>query len=289
MAVRMAMHILTARVVAMTEWLAIDWQMLWLPFAAGIGTALLAGPLGCFVVWQRMAYFGESLSHSALLGVAIGLWWQLPPTLTVLGAGLLLALLLVQLQRRSPFSSDTLLGILSHTLLAAGLVLLAALPNLRVDLDALLFGDLLAVSPQDIYLLASLLLVLAIGLWRLWQPLIAITVHEELALAEGVPVTRVRTALMLMMALTVAVAMKVVGVLLMTSLLIIPAAIARRYARSPEQMAVIASVTGALAVTGGLLLSWFANSPVGPSIVLLAGVFFLNAAVIDTVRHATRH
>lgn len=265
----------------------LDWQILFLPLLAGIGTAMLAGPLGCFVVWQRMAYFGESLSHSALLGVALGLWFRLPITLTVIAAGILLALLLATLQQRSRFSSDTLLGILSHTLLAAGLVLLAALPGLRVNLDALLFGDLLAVSLQDVMMLGALLLVLAACLWKLWQPLIALTVHEELASVEGVNVARTRTALMLMMALTVAVAMKVVGVLLMTSLLIIPAAIAQRYARSPEQMAVLASFTGVLAVLGGLLLSWFANSPVGPSIVLVAGIFFLNALAVDSIKHAT--
>lgn len=262
----------------------LDAHILLLPLLAGIGTALLAGPLGCFVVWQRMAYFGESLSHSALLGVAIGLWFKLPTAFTVMGAGILLAFLLAGLQRRTDFSSDTLLGILSHTLLAAGLVLLAALPNLRVDIDALLFGDLLAVSLHDVMLLGALLLVLAACLWKYWHPLIAITVHEELAKAEGIHVTRTRTALMLMMALTVAVAMKVVGVLLMTSLLIIPAAIAQRHARSPEQMAWIASITGALSVIGGLLLSWFANSPVGPSIVLLAGIFFLNAMLASHVR-----
>ncbi|HQQ73660.1 MAG TPA: iron chelate uptake ABC transporter family permease subunit [Pseudomonadales bacterium] len=265
----------------------ISGHILLLPLLAGIGTALLAGPLGCFVVWQRMAYFGESLSHSALLGVAIGLWFKLPPTLTVIGAGVLLAFLLAGLQQSTRFSSDTLLGILSHTLLAAGLVLLSALPNLRVDLDALLFGDLLAVSLHDVMMLAGLLLVLAVGLWRLWQPLIAITVHEEMASAEGIHVGRVRTALMLMMALTVAVAMKVVGVLLMTSLLIIPAAIAQRYARSPEQMAWMASLTGVLAVIGGLLLSWFSNSPIGPSIVLLAGIFFLNSLAVDGWKNAS--
>jgi zinc transport system permease protein len=262
----------------------VDSQILLLPLLAGLGTALLAGPLGCFVVWQRMAYFGESLAHSALLGVAIGLWLRLPATFAVLGASVLLALLLAYLQRRSRFSTDTLLGILSHTLLAAGLVLLAALPGLRVNLDALLFGDLLSVSSRDVLLLYLLLAVLAATLWRLWQPLIAITVHEELARAEGVNVARVRMALMLMMAVTVAVAMKVAGVLLMTSMLIIPAAIAHRYARSPEQMALFASVIGMLAVIGGLLLSWFSNSPVGPSIVLLAGVFFLNSLILDKLR-----
>ena len=264
----------------MIENILSGWNVLLLPLLAGLGTALLAGPLGCFVVWQRMAYFGESLAHSALLGVAVGLWCKLPIPLTVLGSGMALAVLLARLSRHSRFSSDTLLGILSHTLLAAGLVLLAALPGLRVDLDALLFGDLLAVSIRDVVLLGVLLFALALLLWRLWQPLIAITVHEELARAEGVDAARVRTLLMLMMAVTVAVAMKVVGVLLMTSMLIIPAAIAYRFARSPEQMAWQASLTGMLAVTGGLALSWFTNSPVGPSIVLSSGIFFLNTLAL---------
>ncbi len=259
-------------------------ELLWLPLLAGIGTALIAGPLGCFVVWQRMAYFGESLAHSALLGVALGLWLQLPITLTVIGAGIALAVLLAGLQQQSRFSSDTLLGILSHTLLSGGLVLLATLPNLRVNLDALLFGDLLAVSQQEVLGLGALIIVLCVVLWRLWQPLVAITVHEELAQAEGIAVARTRTLLMMMMALVVAVAMNVVGVLLMTSLLIIPAAIAQRYARSPEQMACTAAVIGALAVIGGLLLSWFSNSPVGPSIVLIAGGFFLNTLLASYLR-----
>ncbi|MCC7516925.1 MAG: metal ABC transporter permease [Pseudomonadales bacterium] len=250
-------------------------EFLLLPLLAGIGTALLTGPLGCFVVWQRMAYFGESLAHSALLGVALGLWLHLPITFSVLGAGMLLALLLVGMQKSSRFSSDTLLGILSHTLLAAGLVLLAALPNLRVNMDALLFGDLLAVTKHDLLWLGALLLVLVGLLWRCWQPLIAVTVHEELAQAEGINIARMRTILMLMMALVVAVAMKVVGVLLMTALLVMPAATARRFAQSPEQMAIGASFAGIVAVIGGAMLSWFTNSPIGPSIVLVAGSLFL--------------
>ncbi len=255
------------------------WQVLLLPLLAGVGTALLAGPLGCFVVWQRMAYFGESLSHSALLGVALGLWLQLPQAFSVMAACAILAILLAWMRASSRFSSDTLLGILSHTLLAGGLVLLSVLPGIRVDIEALLFGDLLAVSWRDVWLLAGLLLLFLVCLWRLWQPLIAITVHEELASAEGIPVARVRLILMIMMAVTVAVAMKVVGLLLMTSLLIIPAAIAHRHASSPEQMAVMACLAGVMAVVGGILSSWALNTPVGPSIVLLAGVFFMVAAI----------
>ena len=255
-----------------------------LPLLAGLGTALLAGPLGCFVVWQRMAYFGESLAHSALLGVALGLWLGITSFITVIGCGMVLALLLVHFRQHSRFSTDTLLGILSHTLLAGGLVLLATLPSVRVNIDSLLFGDLLSVSLTDTLLIYVLLFSLYIVFAYLWQPLIAMTVHEELAQAEGIPVARIRTILMCMMAAVVAVAMKVVGVLLMTSLLIIPAAIAHRYAKSPEQMAFMSSITGVMAVAGGALLSWFLNTPVGPSIVLLAGLFFLNAAIVDKLR-----
>ena len=252
-------------------------SVLLLPLLAGLATALLAGPLGCFVVWQRMAYFGESLSHSALLGVAIALWLSLSPTPLVIGVGALLACALAYLQKTSRLGSDTLLGILAHTLLAAGLVLLATLPNLRVNIEAMLFGDLLSVAAFDVYLLAGLVVVAAIALKFLWQPLIAMTVHEELARAEGVAVDRVRLGLMLLMALTVACAMKVVGVLLITALLVIPAATAQRFAKSPEQMAVGAAAAGMIAVVGGLALSWHSNSPVGPSIILLAGCLFFAA------------
>lgn len=252
-------------------------SVLLLPLLAGLATALLAGPLGCFVVWQRMAYFGESLSHSALLGVAIALWLNLSPTPFVIGVGSVLALLLAYLQKTSRLGSDTLLGILAHTLLAAGLVLLASLPNLRVNIEAMLFGDLLSVAASDVYLLGGLVVVAGIALKFLWRPLIAMTIHEELARAEGVPVDRVRMCLMLLMALTVACAMKVVGVLLITALLVIPAATAQRFANSPEQMAIGAAIAGISAVCGGLWLSWQINSPVGPAIILLAGALFFIA------------
>lgn len=255
-------------------------SILLLPLLAGLATALLAGPLGCFVVWQRMAYFGESLSHSALLGVAIALWLNLSPTPVVIGVGALLACALAYLQQTSRLGSDTLLGILAHTLLAAGLVLLSTLPNLRVNIEAMLFGDLLSVAAADVYLLGGLLAVAALALKLLWQPLIAMTLHQELAQAEGIKVNRVRLSLMLLMALTVACAMKVVGVLLITALLVIPAATAQRLAKSPEQMALGAAAAGSLAVIGGLSLSWQTNSPVGPAIILLAGAMFFLAQAL---------
>ena len=242
---------------------------------AGLALALVAGPLGSFVVWRRMAYFGDTLSHSALLGVALGLLLDISPTLAVTLGCVLLAVLLVTLQQRQPLASDTLLGILAHSSLSLGLVTLSFMPEVRIDLMSYLFGDLLAVSRSDLYWIlagsAGVLLALAL----LWRRLLAITVHEELARVEGLPVAAIRLGLMLLIAVVIAVAMKIVGVLLITSLLIIPAAAAQRHARTPEQMAIGASLLGMLAVAAGLSLSWFQDTPAGPSIVVSAAAIFL--------------
>lgn len=242
---------------------------------AGLALALVAGPLGSFVVWRRMAYFGDTLSHAALLGVALGFLLDISPTLAVTAGCLLLAVLLVTLQQRQPLASDTLLGILAPTTLSLGLVVLSFMDNVRIDLMGYLFGDLLAVSGTDLaWILGGSALVLAL-LLPLWRQLLAITVHEELARVEGLPVAALRLALMLLIAVVIAVAMKIVGVLLITSLLIIPAAAAQRHARTPEQMAIGASLLGMLAVGAGLSLSWFQDTPAGPSIVVSAAAIFL--------------
>ncbi|MFH1273175.1 MAG: zinc ABC transporter permease subunit ZnuB [Pseudomonadota bacterium] len=238
---------------------------------AGLALALVAGPLGSFVVWRRMAYFGDTLSHAALFGVALGLMLDVNLTLAVTVGCVLLALLLVTLQQRQPLASDTLLGILAHSTLSLGLVSLSFMDDVRIDLMGYLFGDLLAVGPSDLAWIiggSALVLLMLIPLWR---PLLAITVHEELAKVEGLPVAGIRLALMLL----IAVAMKIVGVLLITSLLIIPAAAAQRHARTPEQMAFGASVLGIVAVCLGLTLSWFEDTPAGPSIVVSAAALFL--------------
>ncbi|BDX18040.1 zinc ABC transporter permease [Halopseudomonas aestusnigri] len=247
---------------------------------AGLALALVAGPLGSFVVWRRMAYFGDTLSHSALLGVALGMLLDINLTLAVTAGCVLIAVLLVALQHKEWLASDTLLGILAHSTLSLGLVVLALTENVRVDLMAYLFGDLLAITATDLaWMLGGLLIVLVL-MSMLWRSLLSITVHEELARVEGLPVTAIRLALMLLIAIVIAVAMKVVGVLLITSLLIIPPAAAQRHARTPEQMALGASVLGMLAVLGGLALSWQLDTPAGPSIVVCAAGMFMLALAI---------
>lgn len=241
---------------------------------AGLGVAAVAGPLGCFVVWRRMAYFGDTLAHSALLGVALGVMLNTDIGLAVTSVCLLMALALVALERQGILALDTLLGILSHSALAAGLVVISQLPNIRVDLMSLLFGDLLSVTISDLWAIyAGASLGIALLIW-LWNPLISITVEPELAAIEGVPVTKVRTALMLITALVIAIAMKIVGVLLITALLVIPAATARRLSSTPESMAVVASLVAMIAVICGLAASWHLDTPAGPSVVISATLMF---------------
>jgi len=242
---------------------------------AGIGLALTTGPLGCFVVWRRMAYFGDTMAHSALLGVALGFLLEIDPTVGVFAVAVLVSLALLALERRGGLSADALLGILSHAALALGLVVLAFMTWVRVDLMGFLFGDILAVSKLDVVLIWSGGAVVLALLAFLWRPLLAASVDEELAAAEGLSPARSRLVFMLMMALVVAIAMKVVGILLITALMIIPAATARRFAATPEAMAALAALAGALAVTGGLYGSLAFDTPSGPSVVVAALALFL--------------
>ena len=241
---------------------------------AGAGVALVAGPLGCFIVWRRLAYFGDTLSHAALLGVALAFLFEINITLAVFGVAICVSLALLLLQKRATLSSDALLGLLSHSALAAGLVVISLLSDVRVDLMSLLFGDLLSVTLMDLWVIYTGAGVAILLLALLWKPLISITVAPELAAVEGVKVARVRTALMLITALVIAIAMKIVGVLLITALLIIPAAAARRLSNRPESMAIMASLAAMVSVIAGLCASWYFDTPAGPSIVISASILF---------------
>ncbi len=241
----------------------------------GLGVAIVAGPLGAFVVWRRMAYFGDSLAHSALLGVALGILLDLNLNLAVIVCCILLALVLVSLQKQRVIATDTLLGIMAHSTLSLGLVTVSFLENARLDLMEYLFGDLLAISPNDlVWILAGGAAVL-LTIRFFWEPLLAITINEELAQVEGVNVARIRLVLMVLIAVVIAVAMKIVGILLITSLLVIPAAAARKLASTPEQMAAFASLLGCLAVIGGIAGSWYWDTPAGPSVVVTALLTFV--------------
>ena len=243
---------------------------------AGIALALVAGPLGCVVVWRRMAYFGDTLAHSALLGVALAVSAELLPIIGVVFIGVVLAALLFWLEQRRELSADTLLGILSHSALALGLIVFSMI-QVRVpgvDLMAYLFGDILAVNQQEIiwmYAAAVFILFVFAGLWR---PLIAISINEDMARVDGVNVPLVRFTFMLLLAMVIAAAIKVVGILLVTALLIIPAASARAFSNTPVQMVLLSTLVAVAVVVVGLGASFYQDLPAGPAIVVTAALGF---------------
>ncbi|MFT8258265.1 MAG: zinc ABC transporter permease subunit ZnuB [Candidatus Symbiodolus clandestinus] len=246
------------------------------PALAGSLLALVTGPLGTFVIWRRMAYFGDTLAHAGLLGLVLGLLSATNPYAMLLLVIALFAVGLVWLEQHPQFSIDTLLGILAPASLSLGLILLSQSTHGWVELNSYLLGDLLAVSRADLYWLAGgAFVILGSLVWR-WNALLAMAVNPELAQVEGVAVKNCQLLLMLITALTIALAIKFVGTLLITALLVIPAATARRFAHTPECMALIATGVGLLAVNGGLLCSWIYDTPAAPSIVLIAtGLFIL--------------
>lgn len=250
--------------------------MMWLidSLLAGWILSLMSGPLGSFIVWRRMAYFGDTLAHSALLGITLGFLFDIQLNLAIILCAVFVALLLANLQRQHIIPSDTLLGLMAHTTLAAGLVTLSMVDNVRIDINAYLFGDLLAVDRQDLFTMAIGATIVLAVLSKMWKGLLAASVSEELAQVEGYPVARLRLMFMVLLAVVIAGAMKLVGVLLITALLIIPAAAARPFSKSPAQMAGLATLISMIAVALGLGLSYQLDTPAGPSIVLTSALFF---------------
>jgi len=248
---------------------------------AAIGLGVLAAPLGAMVIWRRMSYFGATIAHSGLLGVALGLMMSLNLTLSVLLVAMAIAVLLIILERQKLLPVDSLLGLLSHAALAGGLIAAAKLSGQRLDLMAYLFGDIFAIAANDllwIYLGGAV--VLAATYW-LWHDLIAISVHEELTAAEGLNVTRAKNGFVLILAFTIAVAMKIVGILLIIAFLIMPAAAARPFVRTPERMVAGAALIAIAGSAAGLYASYVFDLPGGPAIVMmLSAISMLSLAKV---------
>ncbi len=251
---------------------------------AGLGVAIAAAPLGCFVVWRKMAYFGDATAHAAILGIALSLALSTPIFAGVLVIAIFMALTVSTLSGRN-YAMDTLLGVMAHSALALGLVAVSFLQGIRIDLMAYLFGDILAVRPADLAVIwTGAILVLALIGWR-WSALLTATLNSDLAHAAGIDPKREQLVLILSLAIVVAVAIKVVGVLLIASMLIIPAAAARPFSRTPEMMAVIAAVVGASSVLVGLHVAYQFNTPTGPTIVSVAAVLFMLSAMTSLYRN----
>ena len=253
-------------------------------FLAGLAVVIISGPLGSFMVWRRMAYFGDTLSHSALLGVSIGFITSINIDLSILLLCLSVAGLMAFFQRDNKLGNDTLLGILAHSALALGLIILSFIKNLNFDIESYLFGDILAVTHTDIWTMWAVSSVALLILIKIWKPLLSISVHKELAQVEGINVSLYSFLYLLMIASLVAVAIKIVGVFLITALMIIPAATARHFATTPEQMATIAVLFGSFSLLLGLFASMQWDTPTGPSIVVAASCLFILTALISSIK-----
>nr|WP_319472181.1 metal ABC transporter permease [uncultured Cohaesibacter sp.] len=254
---------------------------------AGLGVAIAAAPLGCFVVWRKMVYFGDATAHAAILGVAISLALSISIFAGVLTVSILMALTVSTLGGRS-YAMDTLLGVMAHSALALGLVAVSFLSGIRIDLMAYLFGDILAVSRIDLAIIWSgAALVLLLLYWR-WSALLTSTLNPDLAQAAGINPRREQLILILSLAVVVAVAIKVVGVLLIAALLIIPAAAARPFSTTPEAMGGIAVLIGGFSALSGLYVAYHFNTPTGPTIVSLAACLFVLSTVISSLASLRR-
>lgn len=253
------------------------WELLWPAWLAGVLLALVAAPLGCLLVWRRLAYFGDSLSHATLLGVALSVWLHIPVWGGLVAVCVMIALILASLLAKPQLPSDALLVTVSTTLLSMGLIAINNMQTVRVDLLAYLFGDLLSISSQDLPLLMGCLGGVLGCLVYFWRDFVLSVIDEELALVEGLAVAKLRLLLLILLALVVTIAMKVVGSLLITALLVIPSLVARPLANTPVQMVLFAAMAGGLAVSGGLLSSVYWDTPVGASIVVVAALLFVLA------------
>ena len=241
---------------------------------AGIGIALVTGPLGCFIIWRRLSFFGDTLSHSALLGVTIAFFFELNIAFSVFLISSAIALILLKLQKTTKLPGDALLGLLAHSSLAVGLVVIGFLTTIRFDIMGLLFGDILAVNEIDLLIIwiggALILLILKF----IWKPLFASTVNHELAEAEGMNPDKVNAIFTVLLAAIIAISIKIVGLLLITGMLIMPAAMARNVSNNPNQMVKLSIIGGLLSVIIGLFSSLEINTPSGPSIITAALVLF---------------
>jgi zinc transport system permease protein len=247
---------------------------------AGIAVALISGLVGCFVVWRRMSYYGESIAHSSLLGVGFAIVMGVSINLGIVFTCLLFGILFLWLQHSKVLSSDTLLGVLAHLALALGIIVIS-LNKIKIDIHAFLFGDILTVSSSDLWGMYLGVLIAVFLICYNWSSLLLVTIDEDLAKAEGVNTLNINLLFTCILTIVVAISIQIIGLLLITAMLIIPAAASRRLANSPETMALVATLIGIVSVILGIMLSVEIDAPSGPSIVLVSTILFFLAPLLS--------
>lgn len=243
---------------------------------AGSAIALIAAPLGCFILWRRMAYFGATIAHSGLLGAALGVSLAINPVFSVILIAFAVAALLLWLEKHTELPSDALMGFLAHTTLAGGVIVSSLIEGQRFDLVGYLFGDIFAIQNSDLLWIIIGGTIVLTTVYYLWKPLIALSIHEELASAEGQNADRIKSIFIFLLAFTIAIAMKIIGILLIIAFLIMPPSIARSFSSSPEEMLAWTVLIAIVSVVAGVGLAYVMNTPGGPTIVVvMAALLFL--------------
>lgn len=250
---------------------------------AGVGIALITGLLGCFVVWKKMAYFGDSLSHSAVLGIGVGLYLGINYNISIIFIILIFALLLSYLQNRSSFSNDTLLGILAHGSLSIGIIFISMSKNTNFNLEAILFGDILVVSKLEIYSIYLIAILVYVLIICNWKSLLLNIINKDLAKSQNINNFKMDLILTSLMALVIAVSIQIIGVLLIISMLIIPASTAKQLVNNPRNMVIISTIIAILTLLAGILLSYNFDIPSGPAIIMVNFVLFLIVTLVKKV------
>lgn len=240
---------------------------------AGMLIALAAGPMGCFLVWRRMAFFGDSMAHSALLGIALGIYFGTSNAIGIVIVCIIFTIILGSLELNGNLATDTLLGILAHSSLSLGLIWISLMSH-PINLEAILFGDILTITRHELASIIIGVAIILICIKTIWPKLILVTLHEDLAFAEGVNVTTIKWIFLGLLSMMVAFSVQLIGVLLLMSLMIIPAATARQVANSPNGMSIIAMFIGAFSVVLGVWLSVLLDVPSAPCIVICATIMF---------------
>lgn len=251
-----------------------DWIEILAP-ALLIGSllSLLAAPLGCLVLWRRMAFFADTLAHSALLGLTLAFLLKLPIWVGLLCVTLLIVLLLWY-ANDDRLPNDALLSGIAATLLALGLILISYFDELKSSMAAFLFGDLLTLSWEQAPYYVSICLVALFFLYKIWSAQLKLSIQPDIAVIEGVNIKRHKLWFMLLLACFCTVALQAVGSLLISSLLILPALSARLISQSPIQMVVSAIIISQVCFFTGIASSVYFDVASGLAIILILGMLF---------------
>lgn len=249
---------------------------------AVIMISLVTGALGSFMIWQRLSYLGDSLSHSSLLGIALALIFNISPSVSIMLIAIMFAILL-SLNFNKLYSADTILNIVTNVVLSSSLILMSFLPSGNNSIISSLFGDILMIDQSNIIsisLTSVIVTLILIFRWRYW---LMISINQDLATVEKVHVNFVRLEFLIILAIFIAISAQLIGILLIAAFLLIPAASARLISKTPMQMIIVATVFSVISGVSGLILSASFDLLTGPAIILIAAVYLIIAYFIRLV------